>query len=171
MGKTMMFIRFTQFRLSLKYVFLLPSFFLLSNCGYVSDISSREVHTLCDTINQYYLFEAEQRWKETYEYRSPIFRKSVPKDLYIKEMEEDNHGWRLIEYSIISMEKNIDNTMTVRISFKEECPPGLYSFLGKDAKYITIEEDTKWQKIGNKWFCLYCGTRTHIDNNVELVVE
>jgi hypothetical protein len=146
------------------------SFFIIVGCQLTTNSNdSAEINALKDIINEYYTLEKKEFWSKTYEFRTPAFRKSVPKAFYVAEMKKDNKGWRLIKFEILSVEKS-DGETIVKIKFKEKYG-GQIDLLSKKPKYIIIEHDTKWKKIDERWFCLDAGTRTHLDLNSEIVKE
>lgn len=130
-----------------------------------------ETDKLIKTINEYYNLEKNELWDKAYDYRTPTYRKVVLKDYYIKRMSEDNEGWHLVKFEIVDL-KIDNNRATARIKFMEKSPREV-NVLGHTLKDYnnTIQQDTKWIKYGETWFSLEPGTRTHLHENVELVIE
>ncbi len=121
---------------------------------------SPDIKQLKDTIRQYYLFEMNSQWNETYKYRTPIFKKSFNKNEYIKWMQEENSGWKLINIKVESIQINKDRA-NVEIKFKDR----------HKEKDLIIKETTKWKKIDNRWYTISPGSRNHIDLNNEVIIE
>lgn len=121
-----------------------------------------EADKLIKTINEYYNLEKSESWDKAYEYRTPLFRQTVMKDFYIKQMSKDNAGWQLIRFEILDL-KIENNRAIAKIKFTEESPREINFGLIKINKHnMIIEQDTKWKKYGNTWFGLDPGDRTHL---------
>ena len=128
-----------------------------------------EVDELIKTINEYYNLEKNELWDKAYEHRTPLFRKSVLKDDYVKQMSKDNKGWQLFRFEIVDI-KTDKNRATAKMKFTVESPREIEILRKKEDKG-TIEENTKWIKYGDTWFTLDPGSHTHFALNTELVKE
>ncbi len=132
--------------------------------------NNSDADILIKTINEYYNLEKNELWDKAYDYRTPLFRKTVTKDFYIKQMSKDNEGWHLVKVEIVDL--NIEkNRATAKIKFTEESPREINIFWINKKYNITCEEDTKWIKYGDTWYSLKPGDRTHLNENIELVIE
>lgn len=131
--------------------------------------NNSEAGKLIKTINEYYNLEKDELWDKTYEYRTPLFRKVVSKDLYIKEMKEDNQGWHLVGFEIVSL--SIENNRAVAKVFREISPRGIKILWITRKSNIKCAEDTEWIKYDDTWFALDPAGRTHLNLNTELVKE
>src|SRR5678815_1032244 len=55
---------------------------------------------LGEQIANYYEHEKQQNWRETWTYRVPIYRQSVPLERYVATMNRDAKGWTLKEAKV-----------------------------------------------------------------------
>ena len=124
--------------------------------------------TLLNRIGDYYNLEKEGNWGKAYFYRTPLYRKSINFDLYKKKMEEDNKGWKLMEFKIVeSFIKQ--NYATFKIEFIERVPEGYFPFNLYHKSKIT--QLSTWEKIDGTWYCRDACSRTHLTMNGDLVMR
>lgn len=129
-------------------------------------------------VFSYYRNEQAQNWEETYKFRTPAFRESVPRQNYIDTMQKDNAGWNLVSFSIISIHEK-DGKVEVSMKFVERMPssaiPPSVAQVRKApiGAPMEIEEldTTVWKMIGGEWYCYDAATRGHLSMNATLVSE
>ena len=120
-----------------------------------------EVDQLLSAVNEFYSLEQQKNWEETYNLRSPKFKQTVSKELYIKSMDEDTENYNLIKYNLISINIQGDRA-TINIEF-----------IDREFEYrrIYAEEETIWMKIEDRWCPLYPGVRNYVWLNTMIVFE
>lgn len=124
-------------------------------------------------VTQYYQAEQNADWEQTYNLRSPDFRKTVLKETYIARMRKDNAGWKLKGYEIKSVvEKR--GKVYLTIDFIEEPPPegfhneALLKHLPPETpplKTFQIRDDSIWILANGVWYCDGAGQRLHLTMN------
>lgn len=160
--------------ISLLMIMTTMSFLLLGcNRNSVANRFIKEVAitdpSLAQAINEYYSLEKEELWDKAYEFRTPNFKQSVPKNFYIAQMKKDNSGWRLVDFKIISVKMTKhNNEAIVKIRFKEKLLAGQYYGF---PNYTVMDEETRWKKLNENWLCVSCGVRNHLNLNAEIVLE
>lgn len=148
-----------------KYKLMLVAFFLFC---FINTNAKCADHVLQDRVTNYYNLEKENNWEKTYQYRTPLYRKSINIKLYKRKMEENNKGWKLIEFRIIeSITK--DNYAALKMEFVEKVPKGYFPFNAYNG--IKIMQVSTWEQIDNIWYCRNAGTRTHLPLNGDLVMK
>lgn len=132
---------------------------------------------LKERVLAYYALEAKEEWRLAYDFRTPGFRKVVPLESYLKSMETDNHGWKLISYTILDVAKK-DEDVNFRIQFIEKGP---LSALPKDvresisltnkATSVTVKTEgiSAWRYIDGKWYCVNAVSRDRLTQNEAIV--
>ncbi len=115
---------------------------------------------LKDRIENYYRLEQENKWEQTYYFRTKLYRDSVPIDTYIRDMKKGMEGWELLKFKIkdVRMENNLSE---VDIYFKERNTSEGY------IKIIT--QTTTWEKIDGIWYGRDVANRLHLFLNTDLV--
>lgn len=123
------------------------------------------VDGLLAAINEYYSSERDHLWSRTYEFRTPAYRKLVPFSTYARDMEKGSDGWRLLEFTVISIQIDGDRAVS-RIRF-EESSTKHPTLRGR----ITMYEDTVWVRKDRRWLCVEPGKRGHLGLNENLSLE
>ena len=93
-----MIVKFCEANIFIVFISL-AIFFQSSLANANSDLSVE--HKLIEKVHEYYDLEKVGDWKQTYSFRTPLYRKSVAVDLYKEKMMWDNAGWELIAFQII----------------------------------------------------------------------
>ncbi|MHB8744572.1 MAG: hypothetical protein ACYC9L_15820 [Sulfuricaulis sp.] len=128
---------------------------------------------LKERVAQYYLAEQNHDWEQTYNLRTPDFKKIVSKEMYISHMRKDSAGWKLKKYDIKSIKEN-DGKVSLTINFVEEPPPNSFyneALLKKlppntpPLKTFEMEDDSIWVRINGEWYCYAAGQRLHLPMN------
>ena len=118
-------------------------------------------------VQEYYRLEQSSNWEAAYEYRTPNYRGTVPKERYISFMKKDNTGWTLKDYRVLSVSET-NGKVVIRIEFVE-APPVAYleQHLPKGAHLaeISMEDNTVWININGTWYCEDAGQRQHLPLN------
>lgn len=131
----------------------------------VAACRANEGPPLPDVLNQrvhdYYALEQQSDWRGTYEFRTPAYRKSVSKELYISQMRKESDGWHLVKFSIDSKVFR-DGKMYFRMTFVET-PPSDYleDRVPPEAKPKTVEtvDESIWVYRDNTWYLYSSGSR------------
>jgi hypothetical protein len=123
---------------------------------------------LSKKLIEYYEAERDKDWKRTYSFRTPLYKSSVPFELYQKKMIKNNDGWKLISFRIIK-KLSKGNYAAFRIEFIEQVPDGYFPYNIKKA--IRWTDVSTWEKIDGIWFCRDACTRTHLNMNADLVMQ
>lgn len=147
---------------------VLASFFLTS-CESNLNLTSHE--GLERRVKEYYLLEQRGDWSAAYEFRTARFRKSVPKDRYVSQMQKDNAGWRLIDFEIKSKSER-DAKVYLTMSFKETAPTGSFKERlprTSEPAEVESEDESIWVRDGDTWYALAAGTRGRLPLNAALV--
>jgi hypothetical protein len=113
-------------------------------------------------VNSYYSAEQAGRWSETFEYRPRDFRQITSRAHYVEVMNEDNNGWRLIEWQVREMEV-AHEAARVRIRFHEVAPEGHELQLGSQS--VEFDIWTRWVLEDDRWRCVECGKRGRLSLN------
>jgi hypothetical protein len=124
--------------------------------------------SLQNRLGDYYDLEKEGNWEKTYFYRTPLYRKSINFELYKRKMEEDNKGWKLLEFKIVQSFMK-QNHATFRIEFIERVPKGYFPLNLHHKTKIT--QVSTWEKINDTWYCRDACSRTHLTMNGDLVMR
>ena len=105
--------------------FLFVMLILASHSGLYAQEKDKFDQDLLNRLHKYYKSERNGDWERAYSFRTPLYRKSVPFELYKKEMIHDNNGWKLISFRII---KGIieDDYAAFKIEFMEQVPDGYF---------------------------------------------
>ena len=150
-------------------ILILSCMFFLIHSALIAQIGNPVSHALEEQIKNYYEYEKKKDWDNTYLYRTPLFRKSVPLKTYKGIMSKDSNGWELLDIQIKSIVME-DHLATVKIDFTEKFPKEGF-FLPKflKAKTIAVAEVTLWEQINGKWYVRNPGGRNHLSLNVDLV--
>lgn len=157
------------------YVLVMAAVVILSVCFCNADTNSRSDSTvkridskLQNQVLKYYNFEKECNWEKTYSYRTPLYRKSIGLDLYKRTMEEDNYGWKLVEFKIV--ESFVEQNHAIfKIEFIEKVPEDYFPLNLRNK--IKITELSTWEKIDDIWYCRDACSRTHLSMNGDLVMS
>lgn len=129
---------------------------------------SEQLDTLIKAVKNYFNFEKHKEWEKTYQYRTFAYKRTVSVDYYIKKMEKDNEGWKILKFNIISIDIKNDKA-TVNVHFIEETPRRNPNQKRKNT--ISITEETLWIQHEDAWLVLEPGTRTHVSLNSQIVLE
>lgn len=139
--------------------------------------STADDNFLKQRVLAYYALEANESWRLAYDFRTPEFRKVVPLESYIKSMETDNHGWKLISYNILDVSKK-NGEVYFRIQFTEKGP---LSVLPNDvrestsstskATSVTVKTEgiSAWRYLDGQWYCVNAVSRDHLTQNEAIV--
>ncbi len=118
---------------------------------------------LKDRINKYYRLEQEHKWEETYYFRTPEFKKSIPIDMYAAGMRKFVEGWTLQEFEIKKVRYSRQKSLAeVEICFKE---------LNASKGDSINTQMTTWEKIDGVWYGKDVGDRQYLFLNSELKLE
>lgn len=134
--------------------------------------------SLENRVTEYYTHEKKSDYEKTYKMRTPSFRKTVPLDLYLSKMKENNSGWQLYDFTILGAEEN-NGKVNVIIKFSETAPIGIVpnELRGKisspGASTIQTErtERSVWLWVENEWYCYDAVSRSRLSMNEPLVAE
>jgi hypothetical protein len=144
-----------------------------------------------ERVAAYYSLEAKHQWADTYTFRVPAFRNTVPKETYISQMEKDAKDWTLNSVKILYATSD-NNLVRVKVQFNEVAPKGHYripapeKFSGlsesereriakldanlTDKAIVTTDTDwSVWQNTEGVWYAWETGTRSHLWLNAGLV--
>jgi hypothetical protein len=55
-------------------------------------------------VHKFYDSMRAKQWDRTYEFRTAAFRRSVPRDLYLRSMQRDGQKWKLLDYKILAVD-------------------------------------------------------------------
>lgn len=140
-----------------------------ANTNSRTDSSVNEVDSkLQNRVHEYYNLEKKGHWEKTYFYRTPLYRRSIHFNLYKKKMEEDNKGWKLMEFKIVeSFIKQ--NHAAFKIEFIEKVPEGYLPLKLHNKTKIT--QLSTWERIDGTWYCRDACSRTHLTMNGDLVMR
>jgi hypothetical protein len=124
---------------------------------------------LGERVKEYYRLEQEQKWGQTWKFRVPLYRQSVPQDTYVREMQEGSRGWRLNSIQIRDVAED-GPCVLLTITFVETPPKDYFSAQGLPAMpEISIEDDSRWEKIDGIWQAWETGSRMHLPLNSAVV--
>jgi len=124
---------------------------------------------LAERVKEYYRLEEEQKWGQTWKFRVPLYRKSVPQDTYVREMQKGSRGWRLNSFHIRNVSED-GPCVLLTITFVETPPKDYLSAQGLPAmSEISIEDDSRWEKIDGAWQAWETGSRMHLPLNSAVV--
>lgn len=155
-------------------LFLLIVLPVLESC---SPRTSFDEKILKERVLEYYALEANEQWRSAYEFRTPEFRKVVPLESYVKSMETDNQGWKLISYNILDVTKK-DEDVYFRIKFIEKGPLSALPnnvresiSLTNKATSVTVKTEgiSAWRYIDGKWYCVNAVSRDRLTQNEAIV--
>lgn len=138
------------------------------------EINLDDYPELRNRVNEYYSLEKEGGWNKAYEFRTPNYKRTVAKPFYMKSMNEDNKGWELLSFEILSAEKISDDRVSLSLNFVENAPLDFLENLGmeiNDNAEIEFAEESIWLKIDGTWYCYEAGSRSHLPLNDSIVVE
>lgn len=136
--------------------------------------SKNDHDQLRERINQYYSFEKNKDWNNTYKYRTKKFREAIKFENYAAEMEKGSKGWSLEK---VEIKKIVDdnNKAKVVLIFKE-IPPKEYfkQFNIPDEKITKTSTVTNkgwgiWVYENNDWYSLDAVSRGHLFMNSQQV--
>jgi|SRR5579864_1965761 len=120
-------------------------------------------------VNEYYRLEQEKKWGQTWEFRVPLYRGSVPKDTYIRDMEKDAHGWQLKSFRILKISED-GPCVLLSLAFIEIPPKGYYRAQGlPDISELSVTDDSRWERIDGVWQAWETGSRAHMTLNSAIV--
>ena len=77
------------------FILILLLFFVFQHGRANANSGLSDEQKLIEKIQEYYDFEKAGDWERTYSFRTPLYRKSVPVELYKGKMVRDNAGWKL----------------------------------------------------------------------------
>lgn len=149
----------------------------LGACSASADLSSHA--GLAARVQDYYMHEKKGEWEKAYRMRTPAFRKTVPLRTYLSTMKEDNAGWQLKDFKVLSAEKK-DDKVHVNMEFTEEGPansfPPELSTRGDpqsrtDRVRLQIKGTSVWIEIDNEWYVQDAVSRTHLSLNNPITAE
>jgi hypothetical protein len=116
-------------------------------------------------IAAYYELEKQQRWNDSYAYRVPAFRQSVPLKLYTETMTRDSKGWILQDAKVRRIEKR-GNVVRVHMVFLETPPAGRYPVPVGD---LSTEDYAEWELIEGTWQAWSTADRSYLSMNAAVV--
>ena len=82
-----------------KRLYLIPVLIIITSIAF-GCLDKNVDPDLKQRIEAYYKFEKENNWEKTYNFRTPLYRSGVPKEIYIKTMTRDMEGWTLDKFKI-----------------------------------------------------------------------
>ena len=121
-------------------------------------------------VEQYYRLEQMHDWESAYEFRTPNYRRTVPKERYVAHMKQDSEGWKLMSYSIGSVRDN-NGKVLLRIEFIEHPPANyLQGRLPKGTRMteVSMEDNSVWVKIDGTWYCEDAAQRQYLPMNAAI---
>jgi len=125
--------------------------------------------SLGERVDEYYRLEQKQKWGQTWTFRVPRYRQSVPQDTYVREMQKGSRGWQLNSFHIRSVSED-GPCVLLSITFVETPPKDYFSARGLPfMSEISIEDDSRWEKMDGVWQAWETGSRMHLPLNSALV--
>lgn len=124
---------------------------------------------LGERVKEYYQLEQKEKWDQTWTFRVPLYRKTVPKDTYVREMQKGSRGWQLNSFHIGKVSED-GPCVLLSIKFVETPPKDYYSAQGLPAiSELSIADDSRWERIDGVWQAWETGSRMHLPLNSAVV--
>ena len=122
-------------------------------------------------MEQYYVAEKNRNWQIAYGYRPVAFQRTVPFDVYQREMEKGSSGWSLIRVEILESKRVENDEVKVMLKFYEsfDAATAQSYYDGRVPSGINSRvEETIWKWSGNSWLSVQPGQRGHFPLNDRL---
>lgn len=119
---------------------------------------------LNDRVENYYRLEQEKKWDETWAFRVPLYKQTVPKDTYASQMAHDSAGWEFKSYVVRHFSED-GPCVVLNIAFVENPPKDYLPRSGT----IAITDTSLWERIDGIWQAWETGSRMHIPLNAAVV--
>ena len=123
-------------------------------------------------IEQYYVAEKNRNWRVAYDYRPVVFQRTVPFNVYQREMEKGSSGWSLIRVKILDSKRTESDEVQVMLKFYEsfDAATAQSYFEGRVPSGINSRvEETIWKWSANSWLSVQPGQRGRFPLNDRLV--
>lgn len=149
-------------------IIVLAGLLIVLSCG---QTELAKYGDLKNRVREYYELEKNGQWEQAYLYRTPSYKRSVSRQLYISSMQEDNAGWKLESFDILDV-KEKEGKVYLEIKFIETAPRKAFPKEVRDKlkEPVSVEriENSVWINIDGNWFVYDAASRSRLSLNVPL---